>query len=86
MSPKLAFAFDEEQEFFVDLQGLEMYHTDVVEALNSLLAVMPELHEINMRATRHQRGTSEAAYLIRDLQAIEERCSKIFAALPENLK
>ena len=30
------------------------------------------LHEINMRATRHQRGTDEAAYLVRDLQAIEE--------------
>ena len=36
VSPKPTFEFDEEQEFFVDLQGLEMYHTDVVEALNSL--------------------------------------------------
>ena len=43
-SPK--YAFDKEQEFFCTPQGEEMYHTDVVEALNALLAVKNELQEL----------------------------------------
>lgn len=79
MSKPALFAFDEEQEFFVDLQGLEMYHTDVVEALNKLLLLV---HEIRMQATRKNRAASDRSLLLRDLDKIVS----LIDALPENLK
>ena len=79
MSPEPTFEFDEEQEFFVDLQGLEMYHTDVVEALNNLLVLV---HEIRMQATRKNRAASDRSLLLHDLDKIVS----LIDALPENLK
>ncbi len=48
------------------------------EALEQRVGRLEEdLHKISMRATRHQRGTGDAAYLIRDLQAIEIFCAAL---------
>ena len=40
MADPRVYDFDEEQEFFCTPQGEEMYHKDVVEALNGLAAVV----------------------------------------------
>ena len=70
------YGFDEEQEFFYTPQGEEMYHTDVVEMLNGLSAVVDYVKD------RRNKMTIGGIYVLVPVAELNE----ILAALPEKLK
>ena len=91
------YAFDEWQEFFCTPQGEEMYHTDVVEALNSLLAVVkitqislgmtvPELLRVVAKDIATDEGIEAIDILAMWLRRTADELEKTLAALPKHLK